>query len=74
LPFSSKTWGEFILDQKQVSMMKAVENVFYAFGGTTHYAVFDNLMPTELRGASPTVKNVSVSGQIVDFRLGRGGF
>jgi transposase len=43
LPFSSKTWGEFILDQKQVSMMKAVENVFYAFGGVTPYAVFDNL-------------------------------
>lgn len=43
LPFSSKTWGEFILDQKQVSMMKAVANVFYAFGGVTPYAVFDNL-------------------------------
>jgi Zn-dependent protease with chaperone function len=33
-----------------------------------------NLMSTELRGASPTVKNVSVSGQIVDFRLRRRGF
>lgn len=43
LPFSSKTWGEFILDQKQVSMMKAVENIWHAFGGVTPYAVFDNL-------------------------------
>lgn len=43
LPFSSRTEAEFILDQKQPSMMRAMENAFYKIGGVTPYVVVDNL-------------------------------
>lgn len=43
LPFSSLTYAEFILDQKQPSMMRAMENAFYKIGGVTPYVVVDNL-------------------------------
>lgn len=43
LPFSGLTKGEFLLDQKQLSMLPAVENIFNQIGGVPKYVVFDNL-------------------------------
>jgi transposase len=43
MPFSGLTKGEFLLDQKQLSMLPAVENIFHQIGGVPKYAVFDNL-------------------------------
>ncbi len=43
LPFSGLTKGEFLLDQKQISMLPSVENIFHQIGGVTKYVVFDNL-------------------------------
>ncbi|OYZ13507.1 MAG: hypothetical protein B7Y39_17495 [Bdellovibrio sp. 28-41-41] len=43
MPFSGLTKGEFLLDQKQLSMLPAVENIFHQIGGVPRYAVFDNL-------------------------------
>lgn len=43
LPFSGLTKGEFLTDQKQISMFPAVENIFNQIGGVTKYVVFDNL-------------------------------
>ncbi len=43
LPFSGLTKGEFLLDQKQISMLPAVEKIFHQVGGVPKYVVFDNL-------------------------------
>ncbi len=43
LPFSSLTAGEFVLNQKQPTLIAAIENVFFSFGGTTPYITVDNL-------------------------------
>ena len=43
MPFSGLTKGEFLLDQKQISMLPAVENIFHQIDGVPKYAVFDNL-------------------------------
>lgn len=43
LAFSSLTFGEFTLDQKQPNMMRAMENCFHYFGGVTPYVTIDNL-------------------------------
>jgi len=43
LPFSSKVAGEFVLDQKQPTLIRAVEDAFYEIGGVTPYVVVDNL-------------------------------
>jgi transposase len=43
MPFSSYTFGEFVWDQKQPTMMRAMENAFYYFGGTSSYVTVDNL-------------------------------
>ncbi len=43
LPFSSLTVGEFVLNQKQPTMIGAVENCFYQIGGVTPYVTVDNL-------------------------------
>lgn len=43
LPFSSYTVGEFVLDQKQPTFMRAIEDAFYEMGGVTPYVVVDNL-------------------------------
>jgi hypothetical protein len=43
LAFSSLTFGEFILDQKQPNMIRSMENCFRYFGGVTPYVTIDNL-------------------------------
>ncbi len=43
LPFSGLTKGEFLLDQKQITMLPAVENIFNQIDGVPKYVVFDNL-------------------------------
>ena len=43
LPFSGLTKGEFLLDQKQISMLPAVANIFNQIGGVPRYVIFDNL-------------------------------
>jgi transposase len=43
LAFSSLTFGEFILDQKQPNMIRSMENCFSYFGGCTPYVTVDNL-------------------------------
>lgn len=43
LAFSSLTFGEFILDQKQPNMIRSMENCFHYFGGCTPYVTVDNL-------------------------------
>jgi hypothetical protein len=43
LPFSSYTYGEFILNQKQPAFCAAIENAFAFFGGVTQYVTVDNL-------------------------------
>jgi transposase len=43
LPFSSLTAGEFVANQKQPTLIAAVENAFYEIGGVTPYAIVDNL-------------------------------
>lgn len=43
LPFSSRVAGEFVLDQKQPTLIRAVEDAFYEIGGITPNVVVDNL-------------------------------
>ena len=43
LPFSSFTVGEFVLNQKQPTFMRAIEDAFYQVGGVTPYVTIDNL-------------------------------
>lgn len=43
LPFSSLLAGEFVLDQKQPTLIRAVEDAFYEIGGVTPNVVVDNL-------------------------------
>ena len=43
LPFSSLVAGEFVLDQKQPTLIRAVEDAFYEIGGVTPYVTVDNL-------------------------------
>lgn len=43
LPFSSFVAGEFVLDQKQPTLISAIENAFYEIGGVTPYVTVDNL-------------------------------
>lgn len=43
MPFSSYTYAEFVWDQKQPTMMRAMENAFYYFGGISSYLTVDNL-------------------------------
>jgi transposase len=43
LPFSSYTFGEFVLDQKLPSFIRSQQNMFAFFGGMTPYVVPDNL-------------------------------
>ena len=43
LPFSSFTVGEFVLNQKQPTFIRAIENAFYQIGGVTPYVTVDNL-------------------------------
>lgn len=49
LPFSSFTVGEFTFDQKQSTLMRAIENAFTKIGGVTPYIVVDNLKSAVLR-------------------------
>ncbi|MGB7947426.1 MAG: IS21 family transposase [Candidatus Binatia bacterium] len=43
LPFSSYTFGEFVLDQKLPTFIGVQERMFAFFGGVTPYLVVDNL-------------------------------
>jgi len=43
LPFSSYTFGEFVLDQKLSTFIGVQERMFAYFGGVTPYVVVDNL-------------------------------
>lgn len=43
LPFSSLTFGEFVLDQKLPTFIASQKNMFEFFGGVTPYVVVDNL-------------------------------
>jgi len=43
LPFSSYTFGEFVLDQKLSTFIGVQERMFAFFGGVTPYMVVDNL-------------------------------
>ena len=43
LPFSSYTFGEFVLDQKLSTFIAVQERMFAFFGGVTPYIVVDNL-------------------------------
>jgi transposase len=43
LPFSSYTYGEFVLNQKQPTLMGAIEKAWHYFGGVTPYVRVDNL-------------------------------
>lgn len=43
LPFSSYTFGEFVLDQKLSTFIGLQERMFAYFGGVTPYVVVDNL-------------------------------
>lgn len=43
LPFSSLTCGEFVMDQKQPTFLRAIENSFQQIGGVPKYVVIDNL-------------------------------
>ncbi len=43
LPFSSLTFGEFVLDQKLAGFIESQKNMFAFFGGVTSYVVVDNL-------------------------------
>jgi len=43
LPFSSYTFGEFVLDQKLATFIGVQERMFAFFGGVTPYLVVDNL-------------------------------
>jgi transposase len=43
LPFSSYTVGEFVLNQKQPTLIHAIEDAFYKVGGVTPYVTVDNL-------------------------------
>lgn len=43
LPFSSYTFGEFVLDQKLPTFIGAQQRMFAFFGGVTPYLVVDNL-------------------------------
>jgi transposase len=43
LPFSSFTVGEFVLNQKQPTFIRAIEDAFYQLGGVTPYVTVDNL-------------------------------
>ena len=49
LPFSGLVAGEFTLDQKQPSLVRAMQNAFAKFGGVTPYATLDNLKPAVTR-------------------------
>lgn len=43
LPFSSIVAGEFVLDQKQPTLIRAAEDAFYELGGVTPNVIVDNL-------------------------------
>jgi transposase len=43
LPFSSYTFGEFVLDQKLCTFIAVQQRMFAFFGGVTPYLVVDNL-------------------------------
>jgi transposase len=43
LPFSSYTFGEFVLDQKLATFIGVQQRMFAYFGGVTPYLVVDNL-------------------------------
>jgi transposase len=43
LPFSSLIAGEFVVDQKQPTLIRAIENAFYEIGGITPNITVDNL-------------------------------
>lgn len=43
LPFSSYTFGEFVLDQKLPTFLGVQERMFFFFGGVTPYVTPDNL-------------------------------
>jgi transposase len=43
LPFSSYTFGEFVLDQKLPTFIGVQERMFFFFGGVTPYVTPDNL-------------------------------
>ena len=43
LPFSSYTFGEFVLDQKLATFIGVQQRMFAYFGGITPYVVVDNL-------------------------------
>ena len=45
LPCSSKTWAEFVPNQKQANLMQAMERSFHFFGGVTSYVIVDNMKP-----------------------------
>lgn len=43
MAFSSMTWAEFVWDQKQPTLLRALENAFHFFGGVTPYITIDNM-------------------------------
>ncbi len=43
LPFSSYTYGEFVLNQRQTTFMAAIERTWAYVGGVTPYVTVDNL-------------------------------
>lgn len=43
LPFSSYTFGEFVLSQKKESFLSSHQKMFSFFGGVTPYVIVDNL-------------------------------
>jgi transposase len=49
LPFSSLTAGEFTVDQKQPTFVRAMENAFRRLGGVSPYVIVDNLRPAVAR-------------------------
>jgi transposase len=50
LPFSSKTTAEFVLNQKQPTLFRAIERAFHRFGGLTPYVTVDNLKSAVSKG------------------------
>ena len=64
LPFSSYTFGEFVLDQKLSTFIGLHERMFAYFGGITSYVVVDNLKSGVYR---PDLYDADVNPTYCDF-------
>jgi transposase len=64
LPFSSYTFGEFVLDQKLSTFIGLQERMFAYFGGVTPYVVVDNLKSGVYR---PDLYDPDVNPSYCDF-------